>query len=336
MGRQGLERKWIEHRVLAQDGRLSHLAERFNKVFLPFTPGEQRLSISGEGIEGEYRRVLLGDSLEVRWETMRSERELSLSAHTRGDAWMFYFSPSVAFSWNEERSGARWTIDPKRFVVIRVRDAIESMTLRPGLESSGVSLVVRADRMACFAGSEPALGLEGDPAYSGRTFAVTGDIRRALSELGHCPLRGGVRRLFLEAKALELIALAMDQASGSSPAARITRTERQALERVKALIDEDIACSLTIGELARCGHINECSLKRAFKCVYGCPIHGYILDRRMRAARKLLEEGRGVAETALCVGYGDVGGFTRAFRKKYGRTPGSVGRRLETLSPVLP
>ena len=50
VGRQGLERKWIEHRVLAQDGRLSHLAERFNKVFLPFTPGEQRFLSPGRGL----------------------------------------------------------------------------------------------------------------------------------------------------------------------------------------------------------------------------------------------------------------------------------------------
>lgn len=336
MERQCLERQWIEHRVLAQDERLSRLAERFNEAFPPFASGEQHLCLSGEGIEGEYRRILLSESLEVRWETMCSEREMTLSAHTRGDAYLFYFSPSVAFSWNEECSGARWTIDSKRFVVIRVRDAIESMTLRPGLESSGVSLVVHAERMARFTGDISALGLDGGRGYSGHTLEVTGDIRRALSELRHCSLRGGGRRLFLEAKALEVVALALDQASGGSSAARITRTERQALERVKALIDEDVARSLTIGELARCGHINECSLKRAFKCVYGCPIHGYILDRRMRAARKLLEEGRGVAETALCVGYGDVGGFARAFRKKYGCTPGSVGRRLETLSPVLP
>ena len=71
---------------------------------------------------------------------------------------------------------------------------------------------------------------------------------------------------------MELFSLILEQArSGSFRHGhdRLSWMERQALERVKAMIDADISRPVSIRNLARHGHINECSLKRAFKRAYG-------------------------------------------------------------------
>ncbi|WP_233572610.1 AraC family transcriptional regulator [Fretibacterium sp. OH1220_COT-178] len=323
-----MERQWLSRRMLFRGTHLKELSDRFARFFsLPSSPEERCFRLSGEGVEGEYRRAFLDNSIEIGWESTRSDREVRLAMHTIGDAYSLYFSLADEFCWSEELSGAEWSIGPDSFVVLRVNEAVESMRLPPGCRSAGVSLAVRAERLERFLGDAPGLGLEAKRGYVGRSFAQTDSVRRVLEELRHCPLCGDLRLLYMEAKALELFSLILEQArSGSSARVRdpLSRTERQALERVKSLIDADVFHPVSIQDLARHGHINECSLKRAFKRVYGLPVHSYIRERRMSAAKELLELGRGVAETAFCVGYGDASSFSRAFRKRFGYSPSGL------------
>ena len=321
-------RRWLCRKILCRDARLNRLADRFS-AFLqtPSSPEERCCRISGEGLEGEFRRAFLDKFMEVSWEDARSDRKTRLSMSTTGDAYTLYFSLVGELFWSEELSGAEWTIGPDRFVVLRVREAVESMTLAPGCRSMGIGLSVPSEELRRFIGDGPGFGLEADRGYTGRTFVLTDAVRRVLGDLQDCPLCGDLRLLYMEAKAMELFSLILEQARSGSfghDRDRLSRTECQALERVKAMIDADISRPVSIRDLARHGHINECSLKRAFKRAYGLPVHSYILDRRMSAARRLLELGRGVAETALCVGYGDASSFSRAFKRKYGCSPGGV------------
>ncbi len=321
-------RKWLNRKVLCGGRCLDGLADRFAEFFLlPPSPEERHFRWAGDGFEGEYRCAFLDDSIEIGWETARSDREVRLSMRTAGDAYTFYFSLSGELCWSEKLSGSEWSIGPNHFVVMRVGEAVESMTLFPGCRSAGVSLTVCSERLSRFVGDGPGFGLGGGCGYAGRPFVLTDAVRRVLEDLQRCPLCGGVRLLYMEAKALELFSLILEQArAGSSRQAcdPLSRTERQALERVKSFIDADVSGPVSIRELARHGRINECSLKRAFKRVYGLPVHSYILDRRMSAAKRLLELGWGVAETAFSVGYGDASSFSRAFRKKYGYSPSGV------------
>ena len=321
-------RGWLCRKMLYRDARLHCLEDCFS-AFLrtPSSPEERCCRVSGEGLEGECRRAFLDNFMEVGWEEARSDRETRLTMCTTGDAYTLYFSLSGEIFWSEELSGAEWTIGPDRFVVLRVNEAVESMMLRPGCRNMGISLSVPSEELRRFVGDGPEFGLDAGRGYAGRSFVLTDAVRRVLGDLQNCPLCGDLRLLYLEAKAMELFSLILEQArSGSFRHGhdRLSRTERQALERVKAMIDADISRPVSIRDLARHGHINECSLKRAFKCAYGLPVHSYILDRRMSAARRLLELGRGVAETALCVGYGDASSFSRAFKRKYGCSPGGV------------
>lgn len=92
-------------------------------------------------------------------------------------------------------------------------------------------------------------------------------------------------------------------------------------------------------ELSRLVGLNDYKLKRGFRQAYGTTVHGALTELRLRRARQLLEErGRSVSEVALSVGYGNLGDFGIAFKKRYGTPPSRwapPGLPQGVLRPVL-
>jgi AraC-like DNA-binding protein len=67
------------------------------------------------------------------------------------------------------------------------------------------------------------------------------------------------------------------------------------------------------------------SLKRHFKQVHGKPIYEFYLDQKLSLARNILEQERkSIRQVASEMGYEDVTGFIKAFKKLYGIAPGRV------------
>jgi AraC-like DNA-binding protein len=78
----------------------------------------------------------------------------------------------------------------------------------------------------------------------------------------------------------------------------------------------------TIPEISALVGMNECDLKRCFKCVYGDGIAGFSRNRRLAAAQDLLTHSTlTIAEIALQVGYANPSQFARAFRQQYDVNP---------------
>ena len=61
---------------------------------------------------------------------------------------------------------------------------------------------------------------------------------------------------------------------------------------------------------------------RQFRAVYATSPYRYSVMRRLDVARRLLHDGRPLAETALAVGFADQAHLTRAFKAAFGMTPG--------------
>jgi AraC-like DNA-binding protein len=147
-----------------------------------------------------------------------------------------------------------------------------------------------------------------------------------IGEILGCHYVGHIRRLFLEGKAYELLALHM----GELEPARILQknsilsvSDIKAIQEAKRLIDTLLQTPPTLAELSRMIGINDFKLKLGFKQVYGTTVFGYIRDKRMHIARNLLERGEcNVSQAALVVGYGSLPSFIRQFKKKYGCNPG--------------
>ncbi len=84
-------------------------------------------------------------------------------------------------------------------------------------------------------------------------------------------------------------------------------------------------------QLAKTYHINNDTLKRCFKKVYGMPVAAYAKVCRMQRAQQLLcQTDADLAHIARQVGCRSQGKFTRAFRKHTGLLPEEYRRQHQT------
>lgn len=168
-----------------------------------------------------------------------------------------------------------------------------------------------------------------DNPRSYRKFKLTPQVKLVLQQIFNCPYQDRVRELYLEGKVLELTAVYLNEMvlseRAGSGGVRLSQEDLRSLRQAKAILDQEFALPPTIAELSRMICLNEFKLKAGFKEVFGRPIYGYVLDRRLETARMLFEEKKlQVKEVASRVGYVNISHFSEAFRKKYGVTPGRI------------
>lgn len=100
------------------------------------------------------------------------------------------------------------------------------------------------------------------------------------------------------------------------------RRDRSLARRLRDLLDERVTSGLTLAEAAGLLGASETHLVRAFTGEHGIAPHQYLTGRRLDRARRLLLDGRTVADTAAEVGFYDQAHLTRHFRRLLGITPG--------------
>lgn len=79
---------------------------------------------------------------------------------------------------------------------------------------------------------------------------------------------------------------------------------------------------LVAADLARRFHVGRTTLMTGFKKHTGSTLGSYLTGIRLKQARKLLESGCGVQETADACGFSDSGTLIRSFKQAFGVTPG--------------
>ena len=77
----------------------------------------------------------------------------------------------------------------------------------------------------------------------------------------------------------------------------------------------------TLAELAALSGVSRFQLLRGFTRAVGVTPHAFLLQQRVRLARRLLAAGRRPAEAAAEAGFADQSHLTRAFRRQLGVTP---------------
>jgi AraC-like DNA-binding protein len=171
--------------------------------------------------------------------------------------------------------------------------------------------------------------------YHTRTGTMTTAMQTAVQQVLHCPFQGITKRMYLESKVWELMALLIEHESGH-PADPSTSQQPANQQRTDWLKPDDvdrIHCAREILvqridnppsliELARQVGLNDCTLKRGFRQVFGTTAFGFLHDYRLEQARRLLEERcMNVSEVARAIGFVNRSYFAAAFRKKFGVTP---------------
>lgn len=100
------------------------------------------------------------------------------------------------------------------------------------------------------------------------------------------------------------------------------------VERTKATIETTFRQPETSpGSIAATLDVNSDYLGRIFRQATGKTLGQYLLNRRLRESRKLLQEtDLTISQIALRVGFADGGYFRRQFRRCFDATPGDIRR----------
>ncbi|MDH5680422.1 MAG: AraC family transcriptional regulator [Spirochaetota bacterium] len=140
------------------------------------------------------------------------------------------------------------------------------------------------------------------------TDLVDPEMRTIIIQILNCPYNHRLKNMFLEGKALELIALRLDQ---------LFRNERARLSNkdlnpkdidkmfyVRELLLKNISDPLSLSELAIKATTNTNKLKTMFKKVFGQSVFSFIREKRLEYARSLLlENDKNISEIAYVSGY---------------------------------
>ncbi len=94
------------------------------------------------------------------------------------------------------------------------------------------------------------------------------------------------------------------------------------VRRVKEFIDDAPEENITLAGLANLFDITRFQLIRSFSREVGITPHAYLLQSRVRLAKKLLSQGKRTVDVAVMAGFSDQSHLTHAFQKQTGITPG--------------
>jgi AraC family L-rhamnose operon regulatory protein RhaS len=110
--------------------------------------------------------------------------------------------------------------------------------------------------------------------------------------------------------------------------ARSTPLVTWRIRRVLEMLDADVHANHRIADLARNVGLSESGFRERFKTEMGFSPHEYILNQRITAARKQLEEtDHDITRIALDFGFSSSQYFATAFRRLVGLAPGDYRRR---------
>lgn len=210
-----------------------------------------------------------------------------------------------------------------------------SVEVSPSQAGWGLSLHFSIDTFnALFRETPRCLGRIGADPRTGKRFfhqsRFGGETLMAIKQLLECPHSGEIRRLYMEAKAMELVALKLSElnAPASDRSGPFSRRDLDRAREAHHILLTCLADPPDLIELSRRVGVNRNKLNRCFRQLYGNTVFGVLRDARLAKAKSLLARTElSLAEISFKVGYNNQANFTTAFRRKFGLTPGAA--RLE-------
>lgn len=155
---------------------------------------------------------------------------------------------------------------------------------------------------------------------------ITSKMLMVLDEIKHCQFHGGLKKLFLQSKVIELLALQCEQYERAenmrTEVISLSQADREKIYYARDLLLVQLQEPPSLQELSRLAGLNEFKLKNGFRQVFDNTVYGYLNDHRMEHARKEVQNGqKTLGEIAYHLGYSSPQHFSNAFRKKFGISP---------------
>lgn len=97
--------------------------------------------------------------------------------------------------------------------------------------------------------------------------------------------------------------------------------EKELMDNVLEYIEQHYAEKLTLADIARGFYVSESTISLIFRKKMGVSFYHWVTQRRLIAAKSLIEEGELLEEVAQAVGFADYSSFFRAFKQAFGISP---------------
>jgi AraC-like DNA-binding protein len=181
-------------------------------------------------------------------------------------------------------------------------------------------MVVEVGDLAALAGDEES-SLLVDVAFAEPVFSDP-ELTSSFLRL-HTALETPVTRLERDQRLTLWLRALIERFSTARPArAPLSPRDDRALRRACDYLGECSERNISLDELAAEAGIGKFRLIRLFRERTGLPPHAFQVAHRIRTARRLLEAGHTIAETAIATGFADQSHLHRHFQRSLGFTPG--------------
>lgn len=167
----------------------------------------------------------------------------------------------------------------------------------------------------------------------GERFVLHAPVEGLSNELKHFfdsfwarTLPFNVGRLYFESRIMELLANQCHlllEAPERQPA--IGKADLEKIYHARDIILRNLCNPLSLEELSRQVCLNEFKLKKYFRQVFGLSVFALVQEERLKRAKQLIFEGeKNISAIAYELGYAHPQHFQRAFKQRFGVTPGSL------------
>ncbi|MBN7796077.1 helix-turn-helix domain-containing protein [Parahaliea mediterranea] len=153
-------------------------------------------------------------------------------------------------------------------------------------------------------------------------------IRSVLVAIWTCAEYHGPSSAFIDEGIDIILRRVTTQRGQLAPAGNVRALNQRQIGRVREYVLGRIAHDIRVPELAAALGMEPRRFSRALRAATGVAPYSYLVGLRMIEAKRMLDDGKNVIDTALCVGYQNPGKFSAAFRRVVGCTPSQWrGRR---------
>ncbi|WP_372632368.1 helix-turn-helix transcriptional regulator [Cohnella sp.] len=289
-------------------------------------------SIPERAGEGTYQRTCLRSGMEISWFDANFRDAISLDVDVQYPHLEIAYTWEGQGSWEQSGDSRNYALTAGTSSLLYIRDDKVHAELSP--RERMLHMEIRMD-MRCLNMQLPELSRLLERRFFCRQTAGAPQIRLIAEQMKQCPYSGSLRKLYLEGKTFELLAIHLDDAGieRQPTVSKLTAGDIRCLYEAKEILSRRWRQPPGLLELARLSGLNDYKLKLGFKELFGTTVFGYVRGMRMNEARKILEQGRvGVNEAAILVGYHNFSHFAALFRKTYGYNPSEV-RKVAGIDP---
>jgi len=150
---------------------------------------------------------------------------------------------------------------------------------------------------------------------------------RCIDDILNCPFRQDMKKIYLRAKATELFVLFAHTADERKATGFQVKNpiEIEKLYFARDYLIQNYANPNSLGKLSKISGLNEFKLKQGFKLLFNTSAIDFLINYRLEKAQEILmNSGKSVSEVAYETGYTSPSYFGKAFKKKFGRSPGNL------------